>query len=291
MADDRGQSLPALRAPATHGVGSVWLGQHFVLDPLTTLTVLGGDLPGVELGTGVIVSYAQHPLALASQALTVQAATGNRLTLGLGVSNPSLVEGQLGLEAGRAARHLREYLAVLLPLLRGETVAYQGDTLSAAGAVAIPEAQPPSVLVAAHRPARLRLAGGVADGALTNWATPRAIADHIEPALRAAATDAGRQVRPRLVAMVLASVTDDPEGHRRWVGETFARSGEQAGYRATLEQGGAAGPQDAVVVGGPAQVEGQLRRLLDAGATQVVAYPFGSPEEWEGTVEALAAVA
>ena len=68
---------------------------------------------------------------LAGQALTVQAATGGRLTLGIGLSHQMVIENVFGQSFEKPARHMREYLSVLMPLLEGEQVSFNGETLSA----------------------------------------------------------------------------------------------------------------------------------------------------------------
>jgi alkanesulfonate monooxygenase SsuD/methylene tetrahydromethanopterin reductase-like flavin-dependent oxidoreductase (luciferase family) len=60
-----------------------------------------------------------------------------------------------------------EYLAALLPLLRGEQAYVQGDTLKCVGPLDIKHAEAPQVLIAALAPVMLKLAGAVADGTAT----------------------------------------------------------------------------------------------------------------------------
>jgi alkanesulfonate monooxygenase SsuD/methylene tetrahydromethanopterin reductase-like flavin-dependent oxidoreductase (luciferase family) len=83
-----------------------------------------------------------------------QAAIGNRLTLGIGPGHKQRVEHALGVSFDRPAGHTREYLTALMPLLRGEPVEFHGRHLHVAGQVRTPEAQPPSVLLAALGPDR-----------------------------------------------------------------------------------------------------------------------------------------
>ena len=87
---------------------------------------------------------------LAAQALTVQAASGGRLTLGIGLSHQMVIENVFGLSFDKPARHMREYLEILMPLLAGEQVTFVGETLSAStfGPLQI-DAPGPDVLVAA----------------------------------------------------------------------------------------------------------------------------------------------
>ena len=106
------------------------------------------QVPGIEVGTAVTPTYPRHPLALASQALTAQAATGNRFTLGIGPSHRPIIEEQFGCSYDRPARHVREYLSALMPLLRGEQADFRGEVITAAGRWRCPA---PAALGAAGR--------------------------------------------------------------------------------------------------------------------------------------------
>ncbi|MEU5882341.1 TIGR03564 family F420-dependent LLM class oxidoreductase [Spirillospora sp. NPDC047279] len=276
------------RQAAEEGFAGAWMGQRPGWDALTSLAVAGRTVPGIELGTAVVPTIPRHPLALAAQALTVQSATGNRLTLGLGVSHRHVIEGQFGLSFERPALRMREYLTALAPLLRGETVDYEGETLTAAGDVVAPGAEPPSVLVAALAPAMLRVAGELADGTIVLWSGPEVIEGHIVPKITKAA--AGRPA-PRVVTASFVGVTDDADARRAWVADTFGMAGEMPAYRAIMDRGNAAGPQDTVIVGDETAVEREIGRLADAGATDLVAMPFGPEEEQKRTRELLAALA
>ena len=82
---------------------------------------------------------------LAQQALTVQAATGNRLMLGIGLSHQVVVENMWGMSFEKPARYMQEYLASLMPLLHGETVSSAGErvTTNALAPLDIPAPPPP----------------------------------------------------------------------------------------------------------------------------------------------------
>jgi F420-dependent oxidoreductase-like protein len=277
--------VAGVRAAAEAGMSGAWLGQRPGWDALTTLALAGREVPDIPLGTAIVPSYPRHPLVLAAQALTTQAATGNRLTLGVGTSHRHIVEGQFGLSFERPARHLREYLTALQPLLRGESVAYRGETLAATGQVLAPGAEPPSVLVGALGPAMLKVAGELTDGTVTVWAGPRALADHVVPAITKAA--AGRP-DPRVVALTIVSVTGDPDARRAEIAQQLGQAGSQPSYRAILDREGAAGPVDTAVLGDERTVTAGLRRLADAGATELIAYPLGPAEDQSRTLRLLA---
>src|SRR6266540_1590877 len=107
--------VASARRAADEGFASYWMPQIFGLDALTSLAVVGREVPGIELGTAVVPTYPRHPMMLAGQALTVQSALGGRLTLGIGLSHQIVIEAMYGYSFDRPARHMREYLEVLLP--------------------------------------------------------------------------------------------------------------------------------------------------------------------------------
>jgi alkanesulfonate monooxygenase SsuD/methylene tetrahydromethanopterin reductase-like flavin-dependent oxidoreductase (luciferase family) len=89
-------------------------------------------------------------------------------------------------------RHLREYLSVLMPLVRGEAVGFDGEVYSTHAGLAIPDARAFPVLIAALGPQMLAVTGAMADGTIT-WCTgPLTLRDHIVPTLNAATDAAGR---------------------------------------------------------------------------------------------------
>jgi F420-dependent oxidoreductase-like protein len=292
IGDLRGPTPPAdfigqVRTAAELGYDTAWSSQAFGWDALTSLAVAGALVPDIALGTAVVPVPQRHPLVLASQALSVQAATGNRLTLGVGAGVAMMVTSMYGLPSDRPATRMREYLTVLRPLLRGESVAHQGELITASGRTEVPGAEPPQVLVAALGPAMLKVAGELADGTVTWMAGPRTLAEHIVPSITRAAESAGRPA-PRVVAGLPVCVTDDEAGARGRIAEQFGLAGQVPEYRAMLDREGVAGPQDVAVVGDEKTVARGLARLADAGVTDCLAAPFGTLVEQDRTVRALA---
>ena len=108
---------------------------------------------------------------------------------------------------------------------------YQGQTVSAAGRVDVPGAQPPPVLLAALGPAMLGVAGRLADGTVTWMTGPRTICEHVVPAISKAASAAGRPA-PRVIAGFLVCVTSDPGGARERIAQQFGIAGQVPEYRA-----------------------------------------------------------
>src|ERR1041384_8134951 len=112
--------LDQARQVENAGLGTALVPQAMGWDSLIALATVGASSPGLRLGASVVPVPQRHPLVLASQALSVQAATGNRLTLGIGAGVSTFTERLFGVTYDRPARRIREYLEVLNPLLRGE---------------------------------------------------------------------------------------------------------------------------------------------------------------------------
>lgn len=109
------------------GLDAAWMPQMFGFDALGALTAIGRDVPRLRLGSAVTPSYPRHPHSLAMQAITTASATGERFRLGIGLSHRLVIEDMLGFSYAQPAKHMREYLQVLAPLLRGERVSFDGS--------------------------------------------------------------------------------------------------------------------------------------------------------------------
>lgn len=263
------------------GFATIWM-PHISqrgFDALTVLALAGTRTRTIELGTWVVPTFPRHPAALAQQALTVQAATGGRLALGIGLSHRVSMEGMLGFDFSQPVRHMREYLTCLRPLLAGETVSFQGEEFRIDGyGLTVPGVTPPPVLVAALGPQMLRLAGRLADGTVIWLGGPRYLAEHAVPAITAAAQAAGRPA-PRVQVSVPVCVTDRPEAVRAAATTFFARYGGLPSYRAILDKAGAADPSDTALIGDETLVRQGIAALAAAGATDFSAAVFTPPGE------------
>ena len=271
---------------ARHGFDKAVFAQLSGVDVLTVITLAGRVVPDIELETAVVPIYPRHPVALAQQALTTQAAIGGRLTLGVGLSHRPMVENGWGLSFERPVEYMQEYLAILQPLLHGQSAAFSGRRFKSQMQLATPEVTPPSVVLAALGERMLRLAGEQTDGTATWMVGPKTLASHITPIITAAARKAGRPA-PRIIVGLPICVTNDPEAARARAARVFERYGQLPSYKAMLEREGAANPADVAVVGSEADVEWQLAEIERAGGTELNASVFGSVEEQQRTFEFL----
>jgi len=248
------------------GFHSMWMANIFGLDAITTLALVGRETERIELGTAVVPSYPRHPMAMAQQCMTAQAASGGRFVLGLGLSHKVVIENMMGLSYDKPARHMREYLAVLGPLLRGEPAAFDGEQYRVHGALEFAGVPEVPVVLAALGDRMLELAGRHTAGSILWMTGPETVESHIAPKLAAAAEQAGRKA-PRIVCGLPIALTNDPDGAREKISKMLVIYGQLPSYRAMLDKEGAAGPADVAIVGDEKALDAGIQRLVDAGVT------------------------
>ncbi len=271
-----GTKVERLRADARWaedaGMSSVWIPQiPDDFDALTAATLVGMDTERIEIGTAVVPVQPRHPIALAQQALSVQAVCQGRLALGLGVSHHWIIDEMLGLPYERPAATLRAYLDVLDRALAGPgTVDVENDLFRVHNPLDITDVTPTPVLVAALGPLMLKLAGERTDGTVLWMADERAIGEHIAPVITDAASSAGRKP-PRIVAGIPICLCRDDE-----IDVAVARANRilseaeiSPNYKRLLEHGDAREVGDILAAGSESTIEKRLRAFADAGATDV----------------------
>jgi F420-dependent oxidoreductase-like protein len=254
------------------GFASVWVPQiPDEFDALTAATLVGLETSRIEIGTAVIPVQPRHPIALAQQALSVQAVLQGRLTLGLGVSHHWIVDEMLGLPYERPAATLRAHLDVLDQALAGPgPVDVENELFRVHNPLDITDVTPTPVLIAALGPVMLQIAGERTDGTILWMADERAIASHVVPHLGKAAAAAGRPT-PRIVAGIPVCVCGDDE-----VDAAVARTNRvlseaevSPNYQRLLDLGDATTVGDLLAAGSESTVEKRLRSFADAGVTDL----------------------
>ena len=281
MGDGGGASVDEIvarcqRAEAD-GFASLWFANIFAHDAMTLAALAGRATQRIEIGTAVVPTHSRHPVYMAQQALSTQAAAGGRFALGLGPSHQLVIENMLGLSYAHPARHVREYVTIVKQLLEDGKSTFQGSLYKVGASLARTAAKPPPVLIGGLGPQMRRIAGELADGTLTWMTGPKTLATVLVPGIRAAASAAGRPA-PRIVASLPIALTNDPAQARETAAKLFALYGTLPSYRAMLDLEGAATPGDVAIAGDERAIEAALRSLASAGVTDFTAspFPFGS---------------
>lgn len=257
------------------GVRQIWLAQQFDHDAIGLAGLIGAAVPGLGVGTSVVPLNPRHPLVVASQAQTAQAAAHGNFSLGIGLGSHKPEQDAFGTAWPNPVGRLREHLQVLRSIFDKGAVDFHGDEFTAnpEWPVSVAGGTPVPVYVAAMGPKALRVTGELADGTLPYLAGPRTIGDFIVPTITKAATEAGRP-EPKTIAMVPALVTDDAEAGRALAAETLAFYATIPSYQKVIEREGLDSIADLAAVGDAETVRRQLRRYLDAGASEVALSPL-----------------
>jgi F420-dependent oxidoreductase-like protein len=272
------------------GVRQVWLAQQFDHDAIALAALVGAAVPGLGVGTSVVPINPRHPLIVASLAQTAQAASHGNFSLGLGLGAHEPERLAFGTAWPNTIQRLREHLTILRSVFDNGTVDFHGEEFSAnpAWPVAVAGGTPVPVYVAAMGPKALQVTGELADGTLPYLAGPRTIAEFIEPTIAKAAAEAGR-LTPRIIAAVPALVSDDVDAARAFAAERLSFYETIPSYRKVIAREGVDRVADLAAIGSADSVVRQLRRYLDAGATDVVLSPLDRSESADS--EALWALA
>jgi F420-dependent oxidoreductase-like protein len=260
----------AKRAHAV-GVRQVWLAQQFDHDAITLAGLVGAAVPELGVGTSVVPINPRHPLIVASQAQTAQAAAHGNFSLGLGLGAHEPERQAFGMLWPNTIQRLRDHLTVLRSIFDTGAVDFAGDEISASPGwpVRVAGGTPVPVYVAAMGPKALAVTGELADGTLPYLAGPRTIAEFIEPTIAKAAADAGRP-KPRIIAAVPTLVSEDVDAARNFATEQLSFYETIPSYQKVIAREGVADAADLAALGSVEAVSRQLRRYLDAGATDVV---------------------
>lgn len=304
----------AQRAERT-GFDAVWKTEATWSNGPVTLGAIARATDAVALGTGIVNPYSRSPALLGMTAATLDALSGGRTVLGLGVSTPPIVEGWHGSSFDRPLRRLRETIEILHDLFDGGRLDYEGEIFDVGPYSVGFDLDRESVPVynAAMGETNRRLTGAFADGWLPALVPKTAISEHAE-VVNASAREAGRDPDDVTVApMVGAAVAEDPTDARERMREYLAqemamgydRLAERFGYgdaaataRDAFLDGDRASAAEAIpdemveaftIYGTPTECRAQVQKLHEDGADQVVLFPSFSAtlEEIRSLVDAF----
>ncbi|MBI3966172.1 MAG: LLM class flavin-dependent oxidoreductase [Chloroflexi bacterium] len=272
------ETLAAIRRADELGIKAAWLTTGSPgPDALTLFGAAAVQTERILLGTSIVPTFPRHPLVMVQQALVVGHLAPGRLRLGVGPSHKPTIETTFGIAFERPVEHLREYVAILKAALGPGSVDFEGKRFSVHAKVAQPVEVP--VMISALRGTSFRVAGEIADGAIS-WICPTPhLAQVAVPALREGAAAAGRPTPPLVAHAWVAASTDKAAVYaaaRQYVSHYpkmpfYANMFAEAGYPEALDGTLSDAMIDAVVIhGGDQAVVDGLRARVAAGATEVI---------------------
>ncbi|MHB1537670.1 MAG: LLM class flavin-dependent oxidoreductase [Solirubrobacteraceae bacterium] len=179
-------------------------------ESLTVLTAYALATERIRVGSGVVPIYTRTPATMAQTAASIDALAQGRLTLGLGVSHRPVVEGWHGQSIDAPVAEMREYVAIVRAILRGEDPPAGQKWRTSFRLVGVEHAGRLPIYIAALSPAMLRLAGEVADGVMLWLCSPSYIGEVVIPEVTAGRERSGRTLDGfDVVAAVPAALSDD----------------------------------------------------------------------------------
>lgn len=184
------------------GYTVVWAAEAYGSDSPSMLAWMAGQTKRIELGSAVMQIPGRTPAMTAMTAATIDALSGGRFRLGLGVSGPQVSEGWHGVRFGRPLARTREFVDIVRLAVARKEVAYNGDFYT----LPLPDGpgkalrlgfHPPREYIptylAAVGPKNLELAGEIADGWLAVFYAPEFAAEQLA-AIRVGRARAGKEL-------------------------------------------------------------------------------------------------
>jgi alkanesulfonate monooxygenase SsuD/methylene tetrahydromethanopterin reductase-like flavin-dependent oxidoreductase (luciferase family) len=221
------------------GYDAVYVTHIAARDSLTVLAAYSSVTERVRLGTGVVPIFSRTPATMAQTTATIDEFSDGRMVLGLGVSHRVTVENWHGAEITQPIAQMREYLAAVRAILRGEPPP-DGEFFPTRFQFVGFEARADlPIYVAALSPNMLRLAGEMADGVMLWLCNPDYISDVVIPSVREGRERSGGSLDGfDVVAAVPAAVTDDPDAARGAFRQELIPYASLPFYRSMLERSG-----------------------------------------------------
>src|SRR5690606_1515947 len=100
------------------------------LEPISTLSAVASVTERVKLGTSVMVVPIREPVLLAKQLATLHFLSQGRMILGAGIGWYPPEYAATGVKKSERGARTDEILDIIMPLLEGETVTYDGEFYS-----------------------------------------------------------------------------------------------------------------------------------------------------------------
>jgi len=263
------------------GFDSVWIEEHHGVrdhywpSPLLITAAFAARTSRIALGTDIIVAPFYAPVRLAEDVAVLEALSGDRFTLGVGLGyRPDEFE-LLGASLERRGERLEELIAVLRALWRGERVDHDSRHFTVHGSIEPVPATPPPLWIGGWGPLTIERAARLADawvpGPTADLTRLAALRRDYDGALAAAGVDPASVPRPLTRDVVIAATDAEAwELAERHLLVSY-RDEYGGGWRHPIIGSSDSTKVDSLeelvrdrfIIGGPETCTRQLRRFVD----------------------------
>jgi F420-dependent oxidoreductase-like protein len=201
-----GAVLPMVEQADRVGIDSVWAAEAYGSDCVTVLSYIAAKTERIKVGSAIMQMPARTPANAAMTAMTLDALSGGRFLMGLGLSGPQVVEGWHGVPYGKPLGKTREYVEIVRkaiqrvePLTHDGAhyqIPYRGDDATGLGkplkSILHPVRDHIPIYLAAIGPKNVALTAEIADGWLPIFYSPEREAifnEHLDAGLAEAERD------------------------------------------------------------------------------------------------------
>ncbi len=173
-------------------------------EPLVMLAAAAGATSRVRLLTGVLLAPLRNPGVLAKQAASLDALSGGRLTLGVGVGRRPDDYEAAPADYRQRGRQMNRTLATMRRIWSGGAV---GDGIGPMGPSPV-QSGGPEVLIGAGTPQAVRRVGKYADGFIAAASNPHGVQELYSVAVQSWEAE-GRSGAPRLAGVASYALGPD----------------------------------------------------------------------------------
>ena len=219
---------PLIETADRVGFDSVWAAEAYGSDAVTVLAYIAAKTEQIKVGSAILQIPARTPANTAMTAMTLDALSGSRFLLGLGVSGPQVVEGWHGVSYGKPLGRTREYVEIVRKAIAREAplehagehyeIPYRGDDATGLGkplkSILHPVRDSVPIYLAAIGPKNVELTAEIADGWLPIFYSPEREAiynENLDRGLEKAGRDASEV---EIVTTVQVALDDDIDAAR-----------------------------------------------------------------------------
>jgi len=186
-------------------------------DPIVWLAFVASQTSTINLGTNVVILPEHHPVVLAKSVATLDALSGGRVRLGIGVGELPEEYSAVGMEFTNRGRRMDESIEAMRALWTEEVATYRGTYIRFENVRCDPRPANGSVPlhIGGASPAAIRRAASLGDGYFP-WVGPgldlHETLAHVIPSVRAAAEKLGRD--PSSIEMTVGGARTVAEAER-----------------------------------------------------------------------------